>query len=49
VVWQLNAKQFPMQRNLNISDIIPTIEFLLSDGASMITGMNIGITGGRRG
>lgn len=47
LVLEVNANAFPMKRNLTLDDIVPMFEFLLSDGAGMITGQNIAITGGR--
>ena len=49
LVRDMNAGTFPMKRNLTISEIIPTIEFLLSSGSDALTGRNIAVTGGRRG
>jgi 3-oxoacyl-[acyl-carrier protein] reductase len=43
---QLNAENSPMKRNLSVDDVTPTIAFLLSDGAGMITGQNFSIMGG---
>ena len=37
----------PMGRNLEVEEIIPTIEYLLSEGASCINGENISISCGR--
>lgn len=36
----------PLQRLLQKEDILPMMKLLLSDGASAVTGENIGITGG---
>lgn len=41
-----NAKNSVFGRNLLVDEVIPTFEYLLSDGASRITGQNIIITGG---
>ena len=46
LVIQQNADNNPMGRNLVVEDVIPTFEYLLSDGADMVTGQNIGVTGG---
>lgn len=43
---QQNAANSPAGRNLTVEDVIPTFVYLLSDGAGMITGQNIGVTGG---
>lgn len=40
------AKNSPIGRNLTVSDVIPTIEYLLSDGAACVNGQNISVTGG---
>ena len=42
-----NAKASPIGRNLKVDDIVPTIEYMLSDGANYINGENIFITCGR--
>lgn len=42
-----NAQQSPIGRNLEVSDLIPTIQYLLSDGAACVTGENLFVTGGR--
>jgi 3-oxoacyl-[acyl-carrier protein] reductase len=44
---QLNAEKSPLKRNLKVEDVIPILEFLLSDGANMITGQNIAVMGGK--
>ena len=46
LIIQQNAANSPMGRNLTVEDVIPAICYLLSDGADMVTGQNIGITGG---
>ena len=46
IVIQQNAANSPMRRNLTVDDVIPAFQYLLSDGADMVTGQNIGITGG---
>jgi len=43
----LSAESSPLKRNLTVDDVVPTIEFLLSDGAGMITGQNIVVMGGK--
>lgn len=42
-----NAQLSPAGKNLETADVIPTIKFLLSSGASAINGQNICITYGR--
>ena len=41
------AMSSPMGRNLDVDDIIPTIEYLLSEGAACVNGENITISCGR--
>lgn len=43
---ELSAANSPMKRNAGISDVIPMIQFLLSNKSDYITGQNIYITGG---
>lgn len=42
-----NARKSPIGRNLFVSDIVPTIKYLFSDGADCVNGQNISITCGR--
>ena len=46
IVVQQNAANSPLGRNLTVDDVIPTFKYLLSDGSDMVTGQNIGVTGG---
>lgn len=46
-IVEQNAANSPLKRNLKVEDVLPTIEFLLSDGSNCITGENIAITGGK--
>ncbi len=46
LIVEENAKANPAGRNAGVLDIVPMIEFLLSDGADFITGQNILISGG---
>lgn len=46
LVVQQNAANNPQGRNLIVDDVIPTFLYLLSDGADLVTGQNIGVTGG---
>lgn len=48
LIIQKNAMENPAGRNLSVEDVVPTFEFLLSDGADMITGQNIAVTGGKQ-
>lgn len=43
---ELAAYNHPKKRNAKVSDVIPTIKFLLSQESNYITGNNIAITGG---
>lgn len=42
-----NVQASPLGRILNVDDIIPSIEYLLSGGADGVNGQNIAVTGGR--
>lgn len=41
-----NSANHPLKRNAMVEDIIPVIEFLLSDQSSFITGQNLLVSGG---
>lgn len=45
-IFELNTQKVPFGRSVEIKDIIPIIELLMSDKSSFITGTNIPITGG---
>lgn len=45
IIRQQNADSSPAGKLLEVNDIVPTIEFLLSDAANNITGQNIEISG----
>ena len=45
-VIEINAKNSPLGRNLEASEIVPTIEYLLSDLADVVSGQNITVRGG---
>lgn len=47
LIVQANVESNPMKRLASVNDVVPTIQFLLSDEASYITGQNISITGGK--
>lgn len=47
LIIQANMESSPMKRLASVNDVVPAIQFLLSDGASYITGQNISITGGK--
>lgn len=44
IVINKNIEENPLGRILTVDDVVPTIEFLLSDGADTVTGQNIGIS-----
>jgi|DEB0MinimDraft_12_1074336.scaffolds.fasta_scaffold63816_2 3-oxoacyl-[acyl-carrier protein] reductase len=45
-ILEINNQKVPFGRSVEINDIIPVLEFLMSDKSSFITGTNIPITGG---
>ena len=47
VMAELNAKESPVGRNLVAGDVVPAIEYLLSDGADCVNGQNLLINFGR--
>ena len=47
LIKEMNAQNMPMGQNLKVEQVVPTIAFLLSDGADMINGQNIAITDGK--
>ena len=46
-VKEQSVSNYPMKRFLQVEDVIPTFEYLLSEAADCVTGQNICITGGR--
>ena len=48
LIKEQNAKNNPLGRNIYVDEVVPTIEYLLSSGSDVVTGQNIGITGGIR-
>lgn len=46
LIVQKNAQAHPLGRNAGVEDVIPAVEFLLSDGSNFITGQNLLISGG---
>lgn len=46
LIVEKNAQNNPHSRNARVDDILPMMEFLLSEKADFITGQNILITGG---
>lgn len=47
LIKEMNAQNMPMGQNLKVEQVIPTMAFLLSDGADMISGQNIAINDGK--
>tara|TARA_B110000977_G_scaffold201659_1_gene297550 strand:+ start:1006 stop:1731 length:726 start_codon:yes stop_codon:yes gene_type:complete len=45
-IFEINSQKVPFGRSVEIKDIIPILEFLMSDKSSFITGTNIPVTGG---
>ena len=48
LIKEQSANKNPLGRNIYVDEVIPTIEYLLSSGSDVVTGQNIGITGGVR-
>lgn len=48
LVKEQSAKNNPLGRNIYVNEVVPSIEYLLSDASDVITGQNIGVTGGVR-
>jgi len=46
ITVEISAKHSPLKRNLKPEDIVVSIQYLLSDSASSLNGVNIPITGG---
>ncbi len=46
LIVEKNAENSPLGRNLTEKDVVPAIQYLLSDAADAVTGQNLGITGG---
>ena len=47
LIKEMNASSMPQGKNLTVDQVVPTLEFLLSDGADMINGQNIAINDGK--
>lgn len=47
LIVRQNAESNPVKRNLHVDEVITAFEYLLSDGADRITGVNLPVTGGR--
>lgn len=48
LIKEQSAKNNPLGRNLYVEEVAPTIEYLLSSATDVVTGQNIGVTGGVR-
>lgn len=46
LVIEQSAKNNPLGRNIRVEEVVPATEYLLSDAANVVTGQNIGVTGG---
>lgn len=46
LIKEQSAKNNPLGRNILVEEVIPTMEYLLSSGCDVVTGQNIGVTGG---
>lgn len=46
LVVEQNSANHPLKRNATVEDIIPVIDFLLSDQSGFITGQNLLVSGG---
>lgn len=46
LVVEQNSDSHPLKRNATVEDIIPAIEFLLSERSNFITGQNLLVSGG---
>ena len=48
LILEQSAKNNPLGRNIHVNEVVPTIEYLLSPASDVVTGQNIGVTGGVR-
>lgn len=48
LIKEQSAKNNPLGRNIYVDEVVPTLEYLLSPGCDVVTGQNIGVTGGVR-
>lgn len=46
LIKEQSAKNNPLGRNIYVDEVVPTMEYLLSSGSDVVTGQNIGVTGG---
>lgn len=47
IIVKQNAESNPGKRNLHVDEVITAFEYLLSEGADRVTGVNLPVTGGR--
>ena len=43
---EMAASSARMQRNIQVKEVIPAIQFLLSEGSDYMNGVNINLSGG---
>ena len=46
LIVEKSAQGHPLGRNARVEDVVPAVEFLLSDGSGFMTGQNLLISGG---
>lgn len=46
LIVQHSAQKHPLKRNASVDDVLPALEFLLSEGSRFITGQNLLVSGG---
>lgn len=46
LIVEQSAKNNPLGRNIQVNEVVPTIQYLLSPASDTVTGQNIGVTGG---
>lgn len=46
IIIKQNAENSPNKRNIRVDEVLPIIEYMLSNSGASMTGQNIGITGG---
>ena len=48
VQMEIAAKGMPLKRNIKVSEVVKSIEYLMSDASDYMTGVNINLTGGSK-
>ena len=46
LIVEQSAKNNPLGRNIRVDEVVPSIQYFLSPASDIVTGQNIGITGG---